>query len=107
MRAVCFFMGILLYRIGMAENKKQPQFKEILRTFNQADTVFIKSLFEDNDILYYINNEHVDMVGMLSFAEPMRVMVAEENFSDAQALLAEFKGQFTKLSDMDERDQQD
>ncbi len=85
------------------ENRYNPlQFKEIIRTFNQADIVFIKSLFEEQGILYYINNENVDMVGMLSFAEPMRVMVAEDDFENAQELLAGFQGQFTKLSDIDD-----
>lgn len=86
----------------MSDKKDKAPFKELIRTFNQADIVFIKSLLTDNNILYYINNEHVDMVGMLSFAEPMRVMVSEDNFAAAQELLIEFQGQFTKLSDIAE-----
>ncbi|MCK4993714.1 MAG: DUF2007 domain-containing protein [Candidatus Omnitrophica bacterium] len=86
----------------MTDSKKEPQFKELLRTFNQADIVFIKSLLNDEGILYYINNEHVDMVGMLSFAEPMRVMVEDDGFEQAKEILAEFKGQFIKLSDLDD-----
>ena len=85
----------------MQEPKKEPQFKELLRTFNQSDIVFIKSLLDENNILYYINNEHVDMVGMISFAEPMRIMVADDDLQEAADLLVEFKGQFTKLSDFD------
>ena len=98
----CFLLGILLYKRSMLNSKKESQFKELLRTFNQADIVFIKSLLEDKDILYYINNEHVDMVGMISFAEPMRVMVAEDQLACAREILSEFKGQFTKLSALDD-----
>ena len=87
----------------MANEEQSGQFKEILRTFNQADIVFIKSLLEDNDILYYINNANVNMVGMLSFAEPMRVMVAEDQLESAQEILADFKGQFTKLSGLNDQ----
>lgn len=60
--------------------------------------MFIKSLLEDNDILYYINNENVDMVGLLSFAEPMRIMVAEDQLESAQELIAPFDGNLTKFS---------
>ncbi len=87
----------------MAEHNPQ-QFKELLRTFNQADIVFIKSILDEQNIIYYINNEHVDMVGMLSFAEPMRVMVAEEEIEEARELLVEFKGHFTKLSDLNDQE---
>ena len=86
----------------MSGKKENPPFKELLRTFNQADIVFIKSLFEDNEILYYINNEHVDMVGMLSFAEPMRVMVEESQYELAKEILSQFEGNFTKLSNLDD-----
>jgi hypothetical protein len=86
----------------MSKSGKEQKFQEILRTFNQADIVFIKSVFDEHGILYYINNEHVDMVGMLSFAEPMRVMVAEKDFEDARDILKEFKGHFTKLTDLED-----
>ncbi|MFH1093671.1 MAG: DUF2007 domain-containing protein [Candidatus Omnitrophota bacterium] len=82
----------------MAKPGQYEPFKELLRTFNQADIVFIKSLLEDNDILYYINNENVDMVGLLSFAEPMRIMVAEDQLESAQELIAPFDGNLTKFS---------
>ncbi len=86
----------------MTDSKKESQFKELLRTFNQADIVFIKSLLEEHDILYYINNELVDMVGMLSFAEPMRIMVAEGKYELAKEILSEFEGNFTKFSDLND-----
>ena len=87
----------------MADKNQGTQFKELIRTFNQADIVFIKSVFDEHGILYYVNNEHVDMVGMISFAEPMRVMVAEDDLNDAQEILKEFKGHFTKLTDLDDK----
>lgn len=86
----------------MADPKKEPQFQELLRTFNQADIVFIKSLLEEQDILYYINNEYVDMVGMISFAEPMRVMVEEDKYELAKEILSEFEGNFTKFSNIND-----
>lgn len=75
-----------------------PRFKEILKTFNAGDIAFVKSLLDENDIHYYINNENANMVGMLTFAEPMRVMVEESQYSAAKEMLAEFEGNFTKFS---------
>lgn len=82
----------------MNEPKNELQFKEVFKTYNHADIAFIKSLLEANDILYYVNNENVNLVGSLTFAEPMRVMVEEEKFESAKELLASFSGRFTKFS---------
>jgi len=75
-----------------------PQFKEVYKTYNHSDIAFIKSLLEANDVLYYVNNENINMVGGLTFAEPMRVMVEEEQFELVKELLAEFQGRFTKFN---------
>lgn len=81
---------------------KNSEFKEILKTFNAGDIAFIKSLLEEHDINYYINNENVNMVGMLTFAEPMRVMVEARQYETAKEILAEFEGNFTKFSNLDD-----
>ncbi len=44
-----------------------------------------------------MNNENVDMVGMLSFAEPMRVMAAESQLKIAEELLRQFQGNFGRF----------
>lgn len=102
MYAVCFLRQILLYKISMAEQSQSPQFKEIFKTFNAADIAFIKSLLAEHDIRYYVNNENVNMVGMLTFAEPMRVMVENNKCELAKEILAEFEGNFTKFSNLDD-----
>jgi len=82
----------------MADNSPCPQFKELFKTYNHADIAFIKSLLEANDITYYVNNENVNFVGTLTFAEPMRIMVEEEKFEEARTLLEDFNSGFSKFS---------
>lgn len=82
----------------MEENNEKLQFKEVFKTYNHADIVFIKSLLEENDIVYYVNNENVNLVGTLTFAEPMRVMVESGQYEFVKELLEAFQGGFTKFS---------
>lgn len=82
----------------MDKQSKDSQFKEIFKTFNAADIAFIKSLLDEHQINYYVNNENVNMVGMLTFAEPMRIMVQIAQYETAKEVLAEFEGNFTKFS---------
>jgi len=87
--------------IAMEEKEKDIQFKEAFKTYNHADIAFIKSLLEGHDIVYYVNNENVNFVGNLTFAEPMRVMVEARHYETAKEILAEFEGNFTKFSNLD------
>ncbi len=80
----------------------EPQFKEVFKTFNPADIAFIKSLLEDNGVVYYINNENVTSVGNLMFAEPMRVMVEDSQYESVKELLAQFQGNFGTFAPRDD-----
>ena len=79
-------------------NAQPKDFREVYRTFNPADIAFIKSILEENDVVYYINNENVPFVGGLAFAEPMRVMVEGDKFEAVQELLKDFQGNFGAFS---------
>ena len=83
-------------------NAHPKDFREVYRTFNPADIAFIKSILEENDVVYYINNENVPFVGGLAFAEPMRVMVEADKFEAVQELLKDFQGNFGAFSFEDE-----
>ena len=78
--------------------KKQTDFIEVLRTYNHADIAFVRSLLDDNEVVYYINNENANFVGSLTFAEPMRVMVEREQREFVAEMLKAFEGNFSKFS---------
>jgi predicted RNA methylase len=82
----------------MDNAKDNPPFKEVLKTYNYADVAFVKSLFEENEIVYYVNNENVNLVGGLMFAEPMRVMVESAQYEFVQELLKEFQSRFMSFT---------
>ncbi len=81
----------------MSEEKESLKFREVYKTYNHTDIAFIKSLLENEEIIYYVNNENVNMVGGLTFAEPMRVMVEEAKAESVLELLREFPGNFGKF----------
>lgn len=86
---------------------KSQEFKEVYKTFNPADIAFIKSLLENNDVVYYINNENANLIGNITFAEPMRVMVEAGHFESAQELLKDFTGHYTKFVGAEELEEDD
>lgn len=76
--------------------KEYMKFKELQFTFNQGDIAFIKSIFDSNNIRYYIKDEEFMLVRPL--VQPAGVMVDEKQFEEAKELLKGFKGRFTGLS---------
>ena len=66
------------------------EFTEILVTFNQGDIAFIKSLFEANDIQYYIEGENFLQVRPL--VAPARIKVDILQIEEAKELLKDFEG---------------
>lgn len=61
------------------------EFKELIRTLNQGDIAFIKSLLEAEGIEYYLHGEHFNLIRPL--IEPARFMVREDQFGKAQELI--------------------
>ena len=68
---------------------ERVEFVEILATFNQGDIAFIKSIFEANNIIYFIEGENFLQVRPL--AEPAKIKVDSTQMEDAKALLKDFK----------------
>ena len=42
----------------MENSPESSRFVEVFTTYNHADIAVIKSLLDDNSIVYYVNNEH-------------------------------------------------
>ena len=72
------------------------KYKEVLTTFSPSDVAFIKSLLDSTDIRYYMRDENFLYTQPL--AQPVGVMIDEEQFDDAKELLKDFKGRFTGLA---------
>jgi hypothetical protein len=70
----------------------QPEFVnfvEILATYNPADIVFLKSLLESEGIQYFFKGEH--FMYMRPLADPVRLMVREDQVEDAIDLMKDVK----------------
>jgi len=77
----------------------QPEFVnlvEILATYNPADIVFLKSLLESEGIKYFFKGEH--FMYMRPLADPVRLMVRQDQVDDAIELLKDVKLSVTGLS---------
>ena len=64
-------------------------FVEILATYNPADIVFLKSLLESEGIQYFFKGEH--FMYMRPLADPVRLMVREDQVEDAIDLVKDVK----------------
>ncbi len=69
----------------------QPGYKEIYITVNPFHIAFIKSLFDANNIRYFIEGENFLQVRPL--VAPAIIKVDSGQFEDAQELLKEFKSE--------------
>ena len=61
----------------------------VLETHNAGDRVFIKSIFDAEGIVYYIQGENV--APYLFNALPMRVMVRKDQEEEAKNILKDIK----------------
>lgn len=61
----------------------------VLETHNAGDCVFIKSLFDAEGIIYFIQGEYV--APYLFNALPMRVMVKKDQAENAKNILKDIK----------------
>ncbi len=69
--------------------KNFTEFVLVLETHNAGDRVFIKSIFDAEGIVYYIQGENV--APYLFNALPMRVMVRKDQEEDAKNILKDSK----------------
>ena len=77
----------------------EPEFvnlKEVLATYNPADVAFLKSLLESEGIQYFFKGEH--FMYMRPLADPVRLMVREDQVEDALELLKDVDLSVTGIS---------
>ena len=65
------------------------EFELVLETHNAGDCAFIKSIFDAEGIIYFIQGEYV--APYLFNALPMRVMVKKDQAENAQDILKDMK----------------
>lgn len=65
------------------------KFTEILATYNPADVVFLKSLLDSEGIQYFFKGEH--FMYMRPLADPVRLMVRQDQVDDAEELIKDVK----------------
>jgi hypothetical protein len=71
-------------------------FEEILATYNPADVVFLKSLLESEGIQYFFKGEH--FLYMRPLADPVRLMVRQDQLEETVELLKDVKLSVTGIS---------
>ena len=77
----------------------EPEFvnlKEVLATYNPADVAFLKSLLESEGIQYFFKGEH--FMYMRPLADPVRLMVREDQVEAALELLKDVDLSVTGIS---------
>lgn len=72
------------------------KFNEILATYNPADVVFLKSLLESEEIQYFFKGEH--FMYMRPLADPVRLMVRQDQLEEAVELVKDVKLSVTGIS---------
>jgi len=86
---ICADCGVPLVEELHEEEEETVEFVEVLETFNAVDVAMIKSIFDTNEIRYYIKDENFHL--MRPMALPMKVMVADEDVERAKELLSKLK----------------
>jgi hypothetical protein len=71
-------------------------FVEVLGTYNPADVVFLKSLLESEGIQYFFKGEH--FMYMRPLADPVRLMVRQDQVEEAVELVKDVKLSVTGIS---------
>lgn len=67
---------------------EEVKFKSVYSTWKRSDVAFIKSLLDDNSVVYYIDNEYAaGLAGGGGVSGVMNVMVAENQLDLAKELL--------------------
>jgi len=79
------------------------KYKELLFTYSPSDVAFLKSLFSAHNIKYHIQGEH--FLQIRPMAQPVGIMIDEEQYEEVKELLKEFKPRFTGFSPRDDEDE--
>ena len=94
---VCSDCGVDL--VDALPPEPEPEFvnlKEVLATYNPADVAFLKSLLESEGIQYFFKGEH--FLYMRPLADPVRLMVREDQVEEALELLKDVDLSVTGIS---------
>ena len=86
----------LVYELPPLPEPEFVDFKEILATYNPADVVFLKSLLESEGIQYFFKGEH--FLYMRPLADPVRLMVRQDQVEEAVELVKDVKLSVTGIS---------
>ena len=73
---------------------KKIEYKEVFTTFNIYDISFIKSLYDANDIRYFIEGEN--FLKVYPVIEPAMIKVDARQLESAKELLKDFKSSHFK-----------
>lgn len=71
------------------KNGSRTEFELIMEIRNAGDQAFIKSLLDAEDIVYYMQGEHV--APYLYHALPMRLMVRQDQAAEVRNLLRDIE----------------
>lgn len=77
---------------------------EILRTFNQTDIAFIKSILEGEGISYYLKGEH--FMNMRPLFRPVVLMVKEDEIEKTKEILKDMNIAFSGLNTKNYREEE-
>lgn len=67
-------------------NTKEPEFIEILSTFDPALVVIVKSILDAEKVDYYLKGEHLRFIEPI---EPVRLMVKRRDATRVKELLSD------------------
>ncbi|HNU72927.1 MAG TPA: DUF2007 domain-containing protein [Thermodesulfobacteriota bacterium] len=81
------------------------EYEEVFRTYNQGDIVTIRSVFDSEQIAYFIKGEQCAGLGV--FFEPARIMVKKIQVPHAREILQELHLAFTCISLNDHLDHEE
>ena len=70
------------------QNIEYVDFKEIETSFDPGDIAIIKSILDDNQIVYFIRNEYSD--SLFGAAFPAKIMVSKNQVQEVKNLLKDF-----------------
>ena len=93
----CADCNVDLVKKAPAESKVEyTEYECVLKTYNPADVAMIKSIFENENITYFVKGEQFTSIQPL--VEPARIMVKQDQAEQAKEILKKFEVQFMGIN---------